>query len=364
MSKTLIIAEKPSVAADIARALGGFTRHDDYFEGSDYVLSSAVGHLLEIGMPEEEEVKRGKWTFAHLPAIPSKFALKPIEKNEARLKLLVRLIKRKDVVGLDQRLRRRPRGRAHLPVHRAVREDDEADPPPVAAVDDHGRDPRRLRPSPRRRRDAPARRCRGMPLRVRLAGRHQRHARDDRVQFEVRRLPADDGRARADPHAGDPRRARGEDPRIPSARLLGGARHVRRERRRIHGPLVRRAVAQDRRGPGCARGAPVGGRAGTGHRREVRGQAGRGHRGSEADDAGRAAALRPHDAAARGQRPVRLLRAHHPVARAGALREAQGAHLSAHRLARVARGLHRHGQGDDGGAGRGDAPIARLRTRC
>ncbi len=100
MSKTLIIAEKPSVAADIARALGGFTRHDDYFESSDHVLSSAVGHLLEIGMPEEEEVKRGKWTFAHLPAIPSKFALKPIEKNEARLKLLVRLIKRKDVVGL------------------------------------------------------------------------------------------------------------------------------------------------------------------------------------------------------------------------------------------------------------------------
>ena len=69
--RRLIIAEKPSVAADIARALGGFTRHDDYFESDRYVLSSAVGHLLEIGMPEEEEVKRGKWTFAHLPAIPS-----------------------------------------------------------------------------------------------------------------------------------------------------------------------------------------------------------------------------------------------------------------------------------------------------
>ena len=88
VSKTLIIAEKPSVAADIARALGGFTRHDDYFESDRYVLSSAVGHLLEIGMPEEEEVKRGKWTFAHLPAVPSKFALKPIEKNENRLKTL------------------------------------------------------------------------------------------------------------------------------------------------------------------------------------------------------------------------------------------------------------------------------------
>ncbi len=100
MSKSLIIAEKPSVAADIARALGGFTRHDDYFESDGYVLSSAVGHLIEIGMPEDEEVKRGKWTFAHLPAIPSKFALKPIEKNENRLKTLLRLMKRKDVGAL------------------------------------------------------------------------------------------------------------------------------------------------------------------------------------------------------------------------------------------------------------------------
>jgi len=100
MAKSLIIAEKPSVAADIARALGGFTRHDDFFESDRYVLSSAVGHLLELGMPEEEEVKRGKWTFAHLPAIPSKFALKPIEKAEARLKMLLKLLKRKDVSAL------------------------------------------------------------------------------------------------------------------------------------------------------------------------------------------------------------------------------------------------------------------------
>ncbi|HET8585332.1 MAG TPA: DNA topoisomerase, partial [Casimicrobiaceae bacterium] len=100
MSKQLIIAEKPSVAADIARALGGFTKHADYFESDDYVLSSAVGHLLEIGMPEDEEVKRGKWTFAHLPAIPTHFELKPIEKNEARLKTLLKLIKRKDVKSL------------------------------------------------------------------------------------------------------------------------------------------------------------------------------------------------------------------------------------------------------------------------
>jgi len=100
LSKQLIIAEKPSVAADIARVLGGFTKQGDYFESDRYVLSSAVGHLLEIGMPEDEEVKRGKWTFGHLPAIPTHFALKPIEKNEARLRTLLKLIKRKDVTRL------------------------------------------------------------------------------------------------------------------------------------------------------------------------------------------------------------------------------------------------------------------------
>ena len=100
MSKRLIIAEKPSVAADIARALGGFTKHDDYFESDELVLSSAIGHLLELACPEEYEVKRGKWSFAHLPVIPPHFALRPIEKTETRLRLLTKLIKRKDVSGL------------------------------------------------------------------------------------------------------------------------------------------------------------------------------------------------------------------------------------------------------------------------
>jgi len=100
MSKQLIIAEKPSVAADIARSLGGFTKEKDYFESEHYVLSSAVGHLLELTVPAEFEVKRGKWSFAHLPVIPPHFALNPIEKTEDRLKLLTRLIKRKDVTGL------------------------------------------------------------------------------------------------------------------------------------------------------------------------------------------------------------------------------------------------------------------------
>jgi DNA topoisomerase-3 len=97
MSKSLIIAEKPSVAADIARALGELKREKDYFENDDYVVTSAVGHLLEIKAPDGVEVKRGKWSFANLPVIPDHFDLNPIPRTEDRLKLLAKLIRRKDI---------------------------------------------------------------------------------------------------------------------------------------------------------------------------------------------------------------------------------------------------------------------------
>ncbi len=104
MSKTLIIAEKPSVAQDIVRALtpvaGKFEKHEDHFENERYVVSSAVGHLVEITAPDEFEVKRGKWSFANLPVVPPHFDLAPIDKAKSRLAALVRLVKRKDVTDL------------------------------------------------------------------------------------------------------------------------------------------------------------------------------------------------------------------------------------------------------------------------
>ncbi len=104
MSKTLIIAEKPSVAQDIVRALtpvaGKFDKHEDHFENERYVVSSAVGHLVEIKAPEEYDVKRGKWSFAHLPVVPPHFDLAPIDKAKSRLNALVKLVKRKDVTAL------------------------------------------------------------------------------------------------------------------------------------------------------------------------------------------------------------------------------------------------------------------------
>ena len=104
MSKTLVIAEKPSVAQDIVRALtpvaGKFEKHDDHFENDAYVVSSAVGHLVEIQAPEEFDVKRGKWSFAHLPVIPPYFDLKPVDKTKTRLNAVVKQAKRKDVGAL------------------------------------------------------------------------------------------------------------------------------------------------------------------------------------------------------------------------------------------------------------------------
>ncbi|WP_114970678.1 DNA topoisomerase III [Rhodoferax ferrireducens] len=99
--KTLVIAEKPSVAQDIVKALtpvaGKFEKHDEHFENDKYVVTSAVGHLLEIQAPEEFDVKRGKWSFAHLPVIPPHFDLKPMDKTKTRLNAIVKQAKRKDV---------------------------------------------------------------------------------------------------------------------------------------------------------------------------------------------------------------------------------------------------------------------------
>ncbi|WP_296444764.1 DNA topoisomerase III, partial [Rhodoferax sp. UBA5149] len=99
--KTLVIAEKPSVAQDIVKALtpvaGKFEKHDEHFENDSYVVTSAVGHLVEIQAPEEFDVKRGKWSFAHLPVIPPYFDLKPMDKTKTRLNAIVKQAKRKDV---------------------------------------------------------------------------------------------------------------------------------------------------------------------------------------------------------------------------------------------------------------------------
>ena len=102
-SKILIIAEKPSVTQDIARALGKFKKTDTGYENDDYVISSAVGHLVELFMPEDIDKKEyGFWRLGSLPIIPDKFQLKPIsdKRSKDRFTDLKKLIKRKDVTEI------------------------------------------------------------------------------------------------------------------------------------------------------------------------------------------------------------------------------------------------------------------------
>ena len=103
MTKTLIIAEKPSVATDLARVLGKlpefgkFEKKKDYFENESAYVASAIGHLVELRMPTTEEGKKLPWGMKHLPVLPEHFELQPIERSETRFNLLVRLLKKKDV---------------------------------------------------------------------------------------------------------------------------------------------------------------------------------------------------------------------------------------------------------------------------
>lgn len=108
MSKSLIIAEKPSVANDLARvlgkdpAIGKFDKKEDFFENEKYIISSAVGHLVQQALPTTSEGKSLPWKFDCLPVIPEEFTLEPSEQkgSKTRLNVLKRLMKRKDVTEL------------------------------------------------------------------------------------------------------------------------------------------------------------------------------------------------------------------------------------------------------------------------
>ena len=100
MPKKLIIAEKPSVANDLARVLTGFKKEGEYWESEDFVLSSAIGHLIELCKPTEYGKGKGKWSFESLPLLPEEFKLKVIERTAPRFEVLKKLLKRKDVTGV------------------------------------------------------------------------------------------------------------------------------------------------------------------------------------------------------------------------------------------------------------------------
>ena len=96
MSKSLIITEKPSVAGDIVKALGGFKKGKDYYENERYLISWAVGHLFELAVPASMK-EQDKWDMKKLPIMPVEFELEPAEKMSGRVNVLRKLIKDKNV---------------------------------------------------------------------------------------------------------------------------------------------------------------------------------------------------------------------------------------------------------------------------
>jgi DNA topoisomerase-3 len=98
MGKTLIIAEKPSVAADIVKALpGNFKKSKTHFEGGDFIVSYAIGHLVSIGFPEEIDPKFQKWTLENMPILPETFPLTVLPNTKTQYNALSKLIRRRDV---------------------------------------------------------------------------------------------------------------------------------------------------------------------------------------------------------------------------------------------------------------------------
>jgi DNA topoisomerase-3 len=100
VAKSLVITEKPSVARDVSKALGGFTDHDGYWENDEYVVTFAVGHLFELLPPEEIDPEYKRWTLANLPILPERFSYRPKAGQSERIRTIKKLLAREDVDGV------------------------------------------------------------------------------------------------------------------------------------------------------------------------------------------------------------------------------------------------------------------------
>ena len=96
----LVLAEKPSVAQSIAKVLGANKREDGYFEGSGYVVSWCVGHLVELAQPEAYDAKYGKWVYADLPIFPADWRYEVSAGTKKQFGILKKLMARDDVASL------------------------------------------------------------------------------------------------------------------------------------------------------------------------------------------------------------------------------------------------------------------------
>ena len=247
VAKSLIITEKPSVARDIAAALGGFREEQGYFESDAWVLTWAVGHLFELLEPEEIDAEYKRWTLAEPPDHPGDLqdqAQAGAGRARSHHQEAARARRRRD---RRQRLRRGSRGRADLPRDPRALRLHEADPPALAPVDDRGRDPRRLRPTASRRRTREPRPGRPGPRADGLADRDERDAGAHQAPEGSAREGRLVGGPRADADARAAGRTRARSPRAQRQGLLAAGRHLRIRWSELHRHLVRSGDRRERR---------------------------------------------------------------------------------------------------------------------
>ena len=98
--KTVIVAEKPSVARDIARVVGANARADGYLEGDRYIVTWALGHLVSLMEPDEMDPRYKRWAMADLPILPGDIPLKVLPKTKAQFSTVKKLLNAKETADV------------------------------------------------------------------------------------------------------------------------------------------------------------------------------------------------------------------------------------------------------------------------
>ena len=298
----VVLAEKPSVARELASFLGAGARRDGYFEGRGYQVTWALGHLVTLKEPQDYDPALKQLVAGRAALRPRALRAQAARRQGGRQAARGRQAPLPRRRRADLRHGRRPRGRADLPLHPgADRLHRQAGAAALAQLADRGRHPRRLRPPPAAVRLRRAVRRGPVPERGRLGRRPERDPLLHRPP--PRRRPALERRAGADAGAGDDRPPRRRDPHLQARAVLGAADPLPRGHVQVRGRPLRQGGGRPG-GPAAGAGAPL-------HRPGRRAQAGAGPA---------AAALRPDRAAAGHEPAIRAVGRRHAEGGPGALR--------------------------------------------
>ena len=228
MSKTLLVAEKPSVGQDLARVLPGpFKKQEGFLEGPEHVITWAVGHLVQLAEPEAYDAKYKSWRMADLPIVPERFKLDVRdERSRKQMSVVTKQLGREDV---EEVVNACDAGREGELIFAYLFEKAKAKKPvqtAVAELDDERRDEERARVAAPRAGVRAARAGGALALGGRLDRRHERHARGHDQAAQLLRRGRVAG-ARADADAGDRGAPRGGDQGVQARALLAGGRDLR-----------------------------------------------------------------------------------------------------------------------------------------